>query len=77
MNTAVAGRSPDLTALIDAVAPRRFPRDPLGILGGYRAYLVYTSLSAKGDDELAAHGVSRKDVPRLAMEVVFEGRRPH
>lgn len=77
MNTAVSGRAPDLTALIDAVAPQRFPRDPLGILSGYRAYLVHASLSVKSDAELAALGVRRKDLPRLAMEVVFEGRRRH
>ena len=57
------------------MAPRRFLRDPLGILGGYRAYLVFTNLNAKSDVELRALGVTRMDLPRLAMEVVFESRR--
>ena len=74
MTTAVANLSPDLSAFIEAVAPKRFLRDPLGILSGYRAYLVYTRLSAKSDAELGILGVDRASLPRLAMAVVFESR---
>ena len=76
MHTAAAGRSP-LLAFIDAVAPKRFLRDPFGLLSGYRAYLVYTSLSAKSDRELTALGISRTDLPRIAVETIFESQRDH
>jgi len=67
-------RGVDLRALVNAIAPKRFMRDPFGLFSGYRAYLVHTDLSAKSDDELQALGLARKDVPRVAMEAVFEER---
>lgn len=62
-------------ALIEEVAPRRFSHDFLGLLSGYRAYQVYTRLSAMSDAELADLGVRRQDLARVAMEAVFAGRR--
>ena len=64
----------DLAALINAVAPKRFLRDPFGLVSGYRAYLVYTHLAAKSDSELAALGVGRDTLAQTAMKVVLDGR---
>lgn len=75
MTTAVLTPSGDLLTLIEEVAPKRFSYDFLGLLSGYRAYQVYTHLRAMSDAELAALGVRRHDLARLAMETVFDGRR--
>lgn len=61
-----------LSQIVSAVAPMRFLRDPFGFVSGYRAYLVYTHLAAKSDDELAALGLTRTDLPRAAMTAVLD-----
>ena len=65
---------PDLRAIVDAVAPKHFMRDPFGLVSGYRTYLVYSYLDGRSDAELSEMGLSRRDIPRAAMESVFEGR---
>lgn len=77
MAFAASGHNPatrDLTEVINAVAPKRFLRDPFGLVSGYRAYLVYTHLAAKSDAELKNLGLSRDMLARTAMQVVLDGR---
>lgn len=74
MSTATTTLSPDFAALIEAIAPKRFIRDPFGLFSGYRAYLVYTHLAAKSDEELAALGLTRATLPRVAIQAVFDSR---
>jgi hypothetical protein len=64
--------SASLSDIITAVAPKRFLRDPLGFVSGYRAYLLYTHLSAKSDSELAELDLERAELPRVAMSAVLE-----
>jgi len=56
--------------IADTIAPngRRF--DPLGLVSGYKSYLVYSALAAKSDTDLAAMGLARADVPRVALEAI-------
>ena len=63
-----------LRDIVASIAPRKMRFDPLGLVSGYRAYLVHTRLSAQSDSELAALGLTRAAVPRAAMEAVFEKR---
>jgi len=46
-------------------------RDPFGIASGYRAYAIYSTLEAKSDDELAAMGLKRTDLPRVAAKALY------
>jgi len=73
MHTAVVGRS-SLLAAAEAVSPKRLLQLCSGIVRGYQAYLIYNSLSAKSDAALARLGLDRRDLPRVAMEAVFEDR---
>ncbi len=66
--------TPALADLIGRIAPPKALRDPLGLISGYRAYLIYTHLSAKSDEELLALGVHRGDLPSLAMQAAQNGR---
>ena len=51
-----------------AASPRKpLPHDPLGLVAGYRAYTVWRDLSALSDADLAARGLNRGDIPRLAL----------
>ena len=70
---ATAPRSVDFRAIVEAVAPGPVRRDPLGIVTGFRAHRVYTALAAKSDRELDAMGLTRADLPRVAMAAVSEG----
>lgn len=62
-----------LKSVIQEIAPEHFWRDPFGLISGYRAYLVYSYLDGKTDEELLALGIDRGDVPRVASEVIFKG----
>lgn len=64
-----------LADLIGRIAPLKALRDPLGLLSGYRAYLIYTHLSARSDEELVALGLNRSELPGLAMQAAQDGRR--
>jgi hypothetical protein len=64
--------SASLSDIIAAVAPKRFLRDPFGFFSGYRAYLVYTHLSAKSDAELADLDLERTELPRVAMSAILD-----
>lgn len=70
MATFALAAVPNLSELVTRVAPRRSLADPFGIVSGYRAYVVYTQLSALGDVELAEMGLTRADLPRAAMEAI-------
>ncbi|POF34508.1 hypothetical protein [Roseibium marinum] len=63
-----------LQDVIKSITPKRPNFDPLGLVSGYRAYLLYTHLSAKSDNELALMGVTRAELPSVAMDAVFKGR---
>jgi uncharacterized protein YjiS (DUF1127 family) len=72
MNTVV--RTPSMRKLVEAIAPTPGRFDPLGLVSGYRAYLVHARLDAMDDAQLSAIGLTRADVPRAAMEAVLEAR---
>jgi uncharacterized protein YjiS (DUF1127 family) len=59
-----------LRDLIARVAPVRVSRDPFGIASGFRAYRVYTALDDKSDSELAALGLTRQDIARVAADSI-------
>ncbi|MGR3495970.1 hypothetical protein [Citreimonas sp.] len=67
-------RRADFRGLVDAIAPKRFVRDPFGLFSGFRAYRVHAHLSGKSDAELEQIGLTRADLPRVAMEAVFDQR---
>ncbi|MBD3677917.1 MAG: hypothetical protein HUJ27_05870 [Rhodobacteraceae bacterium] len=62
----------NLQDLIAAIAPKRGTFDLLGLVSGYRAYAIFTELNAKSDAELAALGLKRQDVARVAMNEAFD-----
>ena len=71
MTTAtIAQTSIDLRTIAERLAPGRFRFDPLGVVSGYKAYQIYTGLSAKSDQDLARLGVRRTDLPRIAIAAV-------
>ncbi len=47
--------------------------DPLGLVSGWRGYRAYTELASLGDEALAARGLTRKDLPRVALEAMRRG----
>ena len=65
-----ASRGVDLGAIARTLAPGTLRVDPFGFVSGYKAYLIFTGLSAKSDSELAELGLTRPDLPRAAMEAV-------
>ncbi len=60
----------NLRGVADALAPGAFRFDPLGLVSGYKAYLIYTGLAAKSDEELTLLGLHRTELPRVAIEAV-------
>lgn len=64
----------DLGRIAEALAPGRFRFDPLGIVSGYKAYVIYTELSARSDAELARLGLDRADLARVAMDAARDMR---
>lgn len=48
-------------------------RDPHGFAMGWRGYMTFSRLNAMTDAELAAQGLSRADLPRLALEAMKAG----
>ena len=60
----------DLRRVAEMLAPGSFRFDPMGLVSGYKAYLIHTGLSAKSDRELAEIGLTRADLPRVAMRAV-------
>ena len=43
-----------------------------GMTSGYQAYRVYTDLDAMTDAQLEAKGISRADLPGLAMKTITD-----
>ena len=72
---ATASAGFDLARIAEALAPGSFRIDPLGMVSGYKAYLIYTGLAAKNDAELAVLGLDRKDLPLVAMKAANALRR--
>ena len=68
--TAAQGSGVDFRAIAESIVSTRFNFDPLGLVSGYKSYLIYSDLSAKSDEELAEMGLTRQDIPRVAIEAV-------
>jgi len=68
MSATTATATLDLRALASAFAPGTYNFDPLGLVSGYKAYLIFTGLDASSDAELGRMGLARADLPRAAME---------
>ena len=47
-------------------APAR-KRDPFGFIAGWRAFTAFNDLNALSDGELKARGLTRADLPRVAL----------
>lgn len=75
MSMTVSHPTRALSDLIGRIAPPKALRNTLGLVTGYRAYLIYTHLSAKSDGELVALGVTRAELPGLAMQAAQEANR--
>ncbi len=56
-----------------APAPARQRRDPFGLVAGWRAYAVWRDLAELSDAELGARGLSRADLPRIALGEIRGG----
>jgi len=65
----------NLGAIVKAIAPAPIRFDPFGIMSGYKAYDIYSSLDAKSDAELAAMGLDRAALPAVAMAGAEEALR--
>ncbi|MBT8457630.1 MAG: hypothetical protein HKO95_16725 [Rhodobacteraceae bacterium] len=70
MTAVTASQGVDIRAIANAFAPGTFRFDPLGMVSGFKAYLIYSALAAKSDTELAAMGLKRETLGRTAMEAV-------
>jgi hypothetical protein len=68
MTALTATRGADIGAIARAFAPGTFHFDPLGIVSGFKAYLIYSGLSAKSDAELAELGLTRAEIGRASMD---------
>lgn len=75
MSATTASAPRDLKALASAFDLGRYGFDPLGLVSGYKAYLLYTGLAAKSDADLACMGLTREELPRAAMEAARVLRR--
>lgn len=51
--------------------PRVASRDPLGLVAGWRAYMVWRDLSSLSESQLAARGLTRQDIPAQARAEIF------
>lgn len=74
ISAAYDAQSVRLQDIIAAIAPKRSGFDPLGLVSGYRAYLVFTHLNAKTDSELAAIGLKRADIAKVAIGTISRSR---
>jgi hypothetical protein len=63
----LAHPSVDLQSLVETIAPGKIRFNPFGMVSGYKAYLIYTGLAAKSDEELAELGLARSELPQLAL----------
>lgn len=71
MTAAVQFYRPALREIARRLAPpARKARDPLGLMSGWRAYIVYKELDRKSDDQLRRLGLSRADIARVAFEAI-------
>ncbi len=63
--------TPSLSEIANAIAPKGGLKDFFGLLSGLRAYRVYTALESRSDPELRAMGLTRADLPRVAMQTML------
>ena len=64
------GSGVDFRAIAETIVSTKFRFDPLGLVSGYKSYLIYSGLAAKSDAELAGMGLTRHDIPRVAAEAL-------
>jgi len=67
--------APSLREIANAIAPKGGLKDFYGLLSGLRAYRVYTALESRSDPELRAMGLTRADLPRVAMESILDTQK--
>jgi hypothetical protein len=67
--------APSLRDITNSVAPKGGLKDLFGLLSGLRAYRVYTALESRSDPELRAMGLTRKDLPRVALEAMLPAEK--
>lgn len=72
MDIAYTQQNPTLNEILLKIAPARFKFDPLGLVSGYRAFLIWMHFNAMDDNELAALGLKRSDIARLASRSILD-----
>ena len=72
VSTSLKAPAPSLRAITGSVGPKGGMKDLFGLLSGYRAYRVYSALESRSDAELRAMGLSRRDLPRVAMDTILQ-----
>ncbi|MBL4646295.1 MAG: hypothetical protein COA52_01660 [Hyphomicrobiales bacterium] len=75
MSIAISPIVEPFSDIIDRIAPKRFSRDPFGIVSSYRAYLVFMHFDGMSDQELAAAGLARRDIPQLAASLILNAHK--
>ncbi len=70
MTTMTAKPTADFNAILEAIAPARGSFSFFGLLDGYRTYQVFTHLNALSDEDLESYGLSRRDLPKVALQTV-------
>lgn len=73
MNAAKMDAWMPATPIASEVVQEPARRDPWGFAMGWRGYRVFSRLNAMTDAELAARGLSRADLPRLALDAMKKG----
>ena len=56
------------------IVPAKSRFDLFGLSAGLRAHRIYTALEKKSDADLAKLGLTRQDLPRVAMNAAFGHR---
>ncbi len=74
MNATHATATRDVFDILEQVAPRRVWRDPFGLLSGYRAYQIAGYFYGMSDEKLKSYGLTRGDIPKVAMQAIFDAR---
>ena len=73
MNAAKMDAWMPATPIASEAAQEPARRDPWGFAMGWRGYQAFSRLNAMTDAELAAKGLVRADLPRLALDAMKKG----
>ena len=71
VSTSLNAPARSLREIAESVAPKGQLKDFFGLLTGLRAYRVYTALESRSEPELRKMGLTRADLPRVAMETIL------